>query len=163
MTWSVAVPVERTAPAWLLAQLRRVDPTVDLVYVGEGKWWLGAVTTPTRFRYRTGMRLLRRALRSARPLAAIARQGLLVCQGFTLITEYQGDPSGAWVDDFARRDFEWRYHSDRDQYLVDERAELGRLAGIRARAEQLLGLAGRALHRMSRGRIVVPVTRGITP
>jgi hypothetical protein len=159
----VAVPIEREAPAWLVEQLRGVDPTVALVYMGEGRWWLGTVTTPNRHRYRTGMRLLKRTRRSAHRDPWLYRQALLTCQGFVLIAEYAGEPSGAWVDDFARRDHEWRYQSAKDQYLVEEAHEEGRDQRIQARAQGLLDAQGRDIHRSQvRGRIVVPVTRGLT-
>jgi hypothetical protein len=158
----VTVPTERDAPAWVLAGLRAIDPTAEVVYVGEGRWWVGVVATPNKYRQRFGMRLLRRTRRQMRPDPAIVRQGLLACEGFSMVAEYEGDPNGAWIDDFARRDHEWRYESDKDQFLVEERFRDGERKRIEQEAHALLDAQGRDIHRsIVRGRIVVPVTRGL--
>lgn len=157
----VTVPEEREPPTWLLAGLRLVDPGAEVVYIGRGDWWVGVVATPNRHRRRFGLRLLRRQRGKWRPDPALVRQALLALQGFSVIATYTGDPTGAWIDDFARRDHEWRYQSNLSQYHLAEKELDEEPARIQAAASRIVDARGREAHRAARAPLVVPVTRGL--
>lgn len=133
-------PEARPTPLILLAALRDIDPTAELVYAGERIWWLGSVR-PNEVRARKGQFILDQMLSlddhlHERP--TIARNimlGRLAIQGFALIEAYHGnDPSGAvvvapgtqyeytcnMVEDFRERDFHWR----RDQGEAEAQRKL---------------------------------------
>jgi hypothetical protein len=85
------VPQERVCPAETLAAIKAVDPTCDLIYMGEGLWLLGSYS-PTGIRWNAGQKRLRR-VRGARIVNARDRarwsyihfEGLLLCAGFAPI------------------------------------------------------------------------------
>ena len=104
----------RPTPLLLLADLRMIDPQVELVYVGEGRWWLGAIK-PNDERRRKG-ELIAKQMDSLpiehQQLPTIQRNKMLarlLIQGFARIEEYfaPGDPSG---DVIARRGSPDEYH-----------------------------------------------------
>ena len=111
-------------PPELLAQLREIDPTVELIHFGGGDWRLGAVN-PTDVRTRDGELMLktfqeqkdRRAIEPDPKNVLLAR---LVIQGFAQIEKYtatmgisntvvdsEGTPCTV-LEDFRARDFAWR-------------------------------------------------------
>ena len=143
---SLQYPSERTCPPALLAELRRIEPTAELLYVGEGRWLLGTV----RFRwdnYAKAARALAKIERdNATNLTAIVAHAEVgrdkatlraaayrqsrnmaylraVMQGFRPIADYtiQGEPDSRIVHDFARRDWLFRVAPDAsDQEKLDE-------------------------------------------
>lgn len=120
-------PEGRATPILLLADLRSIDPTVELVYFGSRDWRLGAVRPD-------GPAREERAKRGERMLAELSNAkgmgykvspksfmlGHLLKQGFAQIAQYFdfGDVSGtvkdAWdnettiIHDFRERDAHWR-------------------------------------------------------
>jgi hypothetical protein len=116
-------PEARPTPLLLLGELRDIDPTVELVYAGERRWWLGAVSDNSERR--------ERAERMMKQIEALERwqqsaRTVMLCklnlQGFALIETYIGnDPSGVVtvnpgpdeyqttiLEDFRWRDANWR-------------------------------------------------------
>jgi hypothetical protein len=139
-------PHLRLAPPHVLAGLREVDPTADLVYLGWRRWMLVSVRQDLMdswYKQRNGQfsTLRRHALGmlvNARRLLELwetnpkyrANPGayrrlinrhdmaLLAYQGARPITDYtvQGEPTAAIVDDFKRRD--WLYRNTTDDELL---------------------------------------------
>lgn len=116
-------PEARETPLLLLAALREIDPTVELVYAGEGRWWLGAVSDNEERRRMAALILSNEEKRDAvhRNRRNIML-GKLQAQGFALIETYIGpDPTGVVrvengedsyqttiLADFQFRDDQWR-------------------------------------------------------
>lgn len=110
-------------PLLLLAELREIDRTAELVYAGEGRWWLGAVSANEERRHRAELMM---AQIEQLEVAQKAARTLMLChlnlQGFALIEAYHGrDPMGTMlvnpgpdeyhctiVEDFRERDANWR-------------------------------------------------------
>jgi hypothetical protein len=111
-------------PPELLARLREIDPTVELVHFGGGDWRLGAVD-PSDVRTRDGELMLKtmqdqkdhRAIEPDPKNVILAR---LVIQGFAQIEKYtatmgishtvtdsEGTPCTV-LEDFRARDMAWR-------------------------------------------------------
>lgn len=95
-------PEGRTTPLLLLASLRELDSTVELVYFGARDWRLGAVR-PTPLRLRAGAAILQneeaRSPRERNPKNLLL--GALYKQGFAQIAKYTevagGDISGTVI------------------------------------------------------------------
>lgn len=156
-------------PPDLLAQLRAIDPAIELVYAGEGWWWLGAVR-PSRVRYRDGAHILQ--VERARGAQANPRNillGRLAMEGFAMIEKYRtlaGDPAGpvetssgyhtTIVEDLRWRDAEWRRDqgATRFQAQLDADQKVEQKAESRARMIDYLRTEGRAHYRRERGRLV---------
>lgn len=111
------LPVEvtgaRKAPAHLVAGLRRVDPTLDLVHVGEGKW-LVLSYKPRIHRIRTGHGLLRTTAASDHPDPGVYRQGHAMVQGYTLLATYviEGEPDWRIVEEVRAADWLFRHQPE---------------------------------------------------
>jgi hypothetical protein len=170
----------RPTPLLLLAALREIDPRVELVYVGEGKWWLGGVN-PNDERTRRAEILLKQMEWVEREEPALYRRpsvqrsimaAKLGLQGFARIEQYtaNGEPSGTVLDsgghpctiveDFRER--QWNWQRDGGEAKVAERNEFN--LGVHAEREsnaqfqQYLAEDGRAHYaREMRGRVVVGV------
>jgi hypothetical protein len=125
----VDFPVLREPPQHVLAGLRAIDPTADLVYFGRGRWLLGSVRPNAELRetseriYRRALRLLAIALNNptfnfnpgnARRLFGRVDFAVLGMQGFRFVHEYvvQGELSSAIVHDFAKADWLYRTLTD---------------------------------------------------
>lgn len=95
-------PENRETPLLLLAELRAIDPTIELVYFGERDWRLGSVR-PNDFRRQKGEALL--AMEARRPVAEQNPKNRYIAklsqEGFAQIAKYidLGDPSGAVLDE----------------------------------------------------------------
>lgn len=142
----IDVPVERETPLDVLAACRAIDANAELIYIGEGRWWLGSVSVPNKYRQRTGLRLLGRELRRDHPDAGVCRQGSLMVQGFALIAEYPA-ADGAMVDDFRRRDWQYRYDHNQNGFVQGELAEDRRRANIGSGFREKIALEGRDIFR----------------
>jgi hypothetical protein len=116
-------PEGRQTPLLLLADLREIDPTAELLYAGESRWWLGAVNDNDERRRRAENILA--FYDTIDPVKWNMRTLMLAkvnIQGFALIEAYFGtDPAGTVVcnpgpdeyhttilDDFRWRDAEFR-------------------------------------------------------
>lgn len=119
---------DKAAPPALLAQLRAIDPTVELVHFGGGDWRLGAVML-TDERIASGEAILGQLLKQPvkdRNIKTVLL-GMLSIQGFAQIEKYfasTGDISGTVyveggldgkegylctvLEDFRERDHAWR-------------------------------------------------------
>lgn len=111
----VDIPGERSCDWRLLADLRALDPELDLHYVGEGAWALGAVRW-TVHRYRQAAR----RLEAGALTPASYRLAALALRGFAKIGLYriQGEPTSEIVLDFKER--EWRYRHGRDREFEEK-------------------------------------------
>lgn len=126
----VDLPQAVTAPSWLLADLRAIDPSLDLIYMGQGKWLVGSVR-PNSIRRQMATRMLDTAMSQLSVGARLTSRGigrirlaLLAVQGFSPIAEYSGVPSGRIVEDVRRKDWMYRHLSDNDvQRLLDAEQE----------------------------------------
>ncbi|MFW6199669.1 MAG: hypothetical protein ACOC8K_03765, partial [Gemmatimonadota bacterium] len=113
----VDFPAQHRPPERVVRELRRIDPTAELVYFGHGRWLLGSVK-PHPDRQAKG----RAMLKSVRMVSvgdqsrrAVDRRRLayLFAQGFRTIQMYQyeegaGGPDHRIVEDFRRRDRNYR-------------------------------------------------------
>lgn len=116
-------PEGKETPFLLLGELRSIDPTIELVYAGDARWWLGAVSDNAERRERAERMMAQiEALQKHQQ----AKRTVMLCklnlQGFALIETYHGnDPSGTMLvnpgkdeyhttilEDFRWRDAEWR-------------------------------------------------------
>ncbi len=106
----IDIPGRREARWELLADLREIDPTVDLHYVGEGYWVLGSVR-PNRLRYEQAGALLKEGHDRS---TWMRRLWELALHGFSHIGTYRiyGDPDSRIVHDLRERD--WLYRNDRE-------------------------------------------------
>lgn len=68
---------ERDAPAELLEELREIDPTADVVYIGDGEWLVGRRWPHHRLRYEAAGQLLDQELRRPASMHRAKRVGLL--------------------------------------------------------------------------------------
>lgn len=151
-------------PLLLLAELRTIDPTVELVYAGEGRWWLGAVSDNMERRMRAELMMMQ--LRELQMVERAART-MMLChlnlQGFALIETYHGrDPHGTMlvnpgpdeyhcsiVEDFRERDAAWRRDQGKAKFterLLASMKEPERLEA-EAKAREYLYTDGRDQYR----------------
>jgi len=107
----IPIEGERTPPPRLLERLRGIDPTLDLHYVGMGRWMLGSVKW-TRPRELEAIGLLAGGNLRTYGAYRLARLGM---HGFAKIASYDivGEPDGRIVKDFRARDFRYRAGRER--------------------------------------------------
>lgn len=121
----IAIPQFRIAPPELVARLREIEPLAELVYLGQGKWFLGTLA-PTPVRYRAGARKVSAAHRLKPQNAAdMARalwmhyEGSLLLQGFAGWQIFTGEPDSA-IEEYARlRSYQWDKEVDRQLARVE--------------------------------------------
>jgi hypothetical protein len=109
------LPHDHACPAWLLRDLRTIDPAATLIYIGRGRWWLGVVKsgwedTGAGARMQDGMKAL--GLELAKPPEQrnwwrIAR-AKLKARGFRYIAQYAGEPTSRIVRAFEECDYNYR-------------------------------------------------------
>jgi hypothetical protein len=134
-------------PPELLAQLRQIDSTAELIHFGGGDWRLGAVN-PSDVRTRDGELMLKtmqdeKDHRAREPDPKNVLLAKLVLQGFAQIEQYkatmgisntvvdsEGTPCTV-LEDFRQRDAAWR--KDQGQSVFERR--LAVTNGDVARAE----------------------------
>lgn len=164
----VDYPSSRRAPEPLLALLREVDPTAELLYMGFGprstpegdelfgpRWCLGSFDPGRPGRHQAN-RILKGQWQRGMPTGERARFARAVLQGFAPIDVYvQRDPDSTIVEDF--READWRYRTDPEgNFAIVEDAVEG---GPRLRRKLALvrdAVDSKALdsHRHHQGRIV---------
>lgn len=113
-------PQFRDAPPDVVRACRLIVPTAEIVYMGEGSWYLGSVE-PSTVRERAGWAKRRRAaniwrrfeqVKTSDPRRAAQAvwmwwEGTLLLQGFAGIEVFTGDPDSR-VEEFLRqRDYGW--------------------------------------------------------
>lgn len=106
----VRIAGQRECSWQLLADLREIDPTVDLHYLGNGVWVLGSVR-PNKHRYVQAGRLLRDGHDRS---TWMRRLWELTIYGFARVGVYQiqGEADSRIVTDFRQKD--WRYRHERE-------------------------------------------------
>lgn len=110
------VGAERVAPTAVRQRLRNIEPAAELIYVGNGKWWVGRMEPHTDLA-RAGQQKVRAAnrLTAQREVspetAMLYRVGRLQQEGFRMLAEYEGDPDGRMVQDLEVADYLWRAHA----------------------------------------------------
>lgn len=103
----IDIPVLREPSADLLRRLRLLDDRAEVVYIGNGRWWVGRVK-PNSPRRKHGRRQAFRARQSDGfrddNRWPVLRQGLLMAQGFGLVVNefVQGEPDGFLVAEFEK-------------------------------------------------------------
>lgn len=164
-------PEGKETPFLLLGELRSIDPQVELVYAGERRWWLGAVSDNAERRERAERMMAQiERLQKWQQAARTVMLCKLNLQGFALIETYHGDdPSGTVLvnpgpdeyhttilDDFCWRDAEWRRDqgsSHVKQRLLDTLGEAERKESD-AKIKEYLANDGRDHYRrIMKGRI----------
>ena len=146
---------QRTAPADVMARLREIEPTAELVYLGAGHWLLGSVR-PTRVREREGCRAIGRWRQLPEEKRSPGRllRAQLIRQGFAPIELYEvNDPDGRIVRDFRRRDWRWRNRADEtfERTLDNSDDAMGLHESIETIIDQVHA-EWRGLHAFSTGR-----------
>lgn len=116
-------PEARPTPLLLLADLREIDRTIELVYVGDRIWWMGSVRANAE-RQKKGELILSQmmaldAVHHQRP--TIKRNlmlGRLLIQGFARIEAFtdHGDPAGVVT---VAADTPHAWQTTMKQYLVE--------------------------------------------
>jgi hypothetical protein len=107
----IDVPATRDPSPELLRRLRAIDPQAEVIYIGNGRWWLGRVK-PNSPRRAIGRRMAL-AIRQGDGFPweqdgtsrwPELRQALLMAQGFGLLAEVnvQGEPDAALVATMER-------------------------------------------------------------
>lgn len=122
------IPEERVAPDWVFARLREIDPTIEVVYVDNGWWWIGSVKPNTQ-RAAVGQATLKfwkdRDIEMAWP---IRRQEMLKAQGFGLISKVRnGHQDPEWpkvIEDVRRADWIWRHKDDPNPEVQEQLASM---------------------------------------
>jgi hypothetical protein len=163
-------PEGRETPLLLLAQLRTIDETLELVYFGKRDWRLGSVK-PNDERTFRGDRIL--AFEDARdPVHRNPKNlylGALLKEGFAQIAQYfdMGDPSGAVKDahgnittifeDMQQRQQAWTIDGGEDAFKQSFAVTIGdeKKAEAEATMKQYVATDGRAhYHREMRNRVM---------
>lgn len=117
-------------PPELLAQLREIDSSVELIHFGGGDWRLGAVN-PTDVRTQDGEHMLKQLATLDTPnpknviLARLVIQGFAQIEAYTAtmgisntVTDSEGTPCTV-LEDFRQRDAAWR--KDQGQSVFEHR------------------------------------------
>jgi hypothetical protein len=123
------IPRVRDADPALLAGLREVDPTTELIYLGEKRWSLMRLRPLNDERIRGAERLLKATLgHSLKPNTdderrwyMRLRQTRMHLLGYTVVSnwEFDGDPDGRVLQDYRYRAWRLRH----DQPYDDHEAE----------------------------------------
>lgn len=96
----VFFPSERTAPKEVIAHLREIDPTFDLVWI-QTAWVLGRVR-PNTIRYLGGGRILVAELGLPDPDPGVVGYARLVMQGFAATESYDHNQADSRIVEDAR-------------------------------------------------------------
>jgi len=119
--WLVDVPQLRTAPEDIRRRLREIDPTVEVIYLGRGRWIVGKVRPNQHVRARA-IRMLDEFHRNLQNKKKLSERGkekvlfaLLALQGFRPVADYtMPEPDGTVVKDFERSRFLWLHTSENE-------------------------------------------------
>lgn len=149
----IDVPAFRDPSPELLRRLRALDARAEVVYVGEGRWWVGRVKTDSA-RRATGRRMAL-AIQKGDALYGPSRwpelrQALLMAQGFGLVVDVtvQGEPDAILVREFGLAMYVEQggtYLSDEERAIESHRRDLIRENRVRER-DLAKWLYGRSPH-----------------
>jgi len=144
----IDLPEERVCPEGLLRQLRQVDPAAELIYVGEGEWWLGVVK-PNTFRRAQGDAILGREWRKDQPSWDQLRYGQLMRQGFAFCGTWTflGEPTGQIVHEFRESTWLWTHDQARLEDTLLEAPERKRQQNLRSMMKDRLHADARSVYR----------------
>jgi hypothetical protein len=144
----IDLPEPRVCPESLLAQLREVDPAAELIYVGEGEWWLGVVK-PNTFRRAQGDAILGREWAKDQPSWEQIRYGQLMRQGFAFCGTWHfiGEPTAKIVQEFRESTWLWAHDRDQAEDTIFEAPERQQQANLRAMMKDRLHADGRSVYR----------------
>lgn len=95
-------------PDDLLRRLRAITPTLELIGIGEGIWWLGRVEW-NRDRYTKSVSLLKGSL-AIEKNRWVRLQAKLAIRGFGKISEWQATPNSRILLDWQRKDWKERHN-----------------------------------------------------
>lgn len=136
--WLVAFPQAREAPVEIRRQLRALDPTAEVIYLGPRQWVVGRVR-PNRevVRVATAMLdntagVLTTAARNSHSRRLRVALALLALQGFRPVQEYAlNDLDGRVVADFERSRFLMLHQSDGERLAeLEERTATSELGSL---------------------------------
>lgn len=115
-------PQLRTAPVEVVRELRSLDPTMEIVYRGEGRWTVGRVR-PNQLRRKQAEGVLTTAfsvLSVGKRFNARSKDkiewALMALQGFSPIQDYYGEPDSSVVNDIRMKLWMLEHTSD-DQFF----------------------------------------------
>lgn len=130
----IRIPGQRECSWQLLTDLREIDRTVDLHYLGEGVWMLGSVK-PNKWRYEAAGAVLRSEHDRSTWMRRLWELGLY---GFARMGEYKiyGEPNSRILQDFARKD--WHYRHNREAAFDKALAMADGTLELEARQKMLL-------------------------
>jgi len=110
---------QRVAPEWVFERLREIDPGSEVLYMGDGVWWLGVVK-PLAPRVEAGHQALKtyeklKFEKGKETQWPIIRNAILKSQGFGLVGKYRwpAEPLwGAMIEEFRYADYMYRQYED---------------------------------------------------
>lgn len=166
----IDIPMTRVAPADVVRRLRELDSTVEVIYLGWGRWIVGKMR-PTTHTFRIASRMLATYWHMPAPARATRRGvqryhfALAALQGFRPVHEYtRRDLDGRIVKDF--QESQWRMlHSRGDLVSEWEKEEAADLEQRRAlfrdelRAKEVVDY----VHTSNFGRATPSVQSSIVP
>lgn len=97
----------------VLRACRQIDPAAELIYIGEGEWWLGVVK-PNAHRRRTAAAILAHEWRKDHPSFENLRLGHLMLQGFSFLNTFHsvGELTDGVAEWLAEADHWYRHATD---------------------------------------------------
>lgn len=118
----------RVASPDVIRGLREVDPTAELVYLGNGQWMLGRVRQSGDGYYQCRSKAVKildnlySVLSNGAQLTSRGKgkvqMAMLWMQGFKPVAMYRGDPGGHIVEDFRRSLFMLHHTSDDEMFRM---------------------------------------------
>lgn len=127
------VGTERFAPPTLLQRLRAIEPASELVYLGDGEWWLGR-WAPNPVLREVGWRKVKQVsvLSAGHKATKEAHRrwlvGRLQQEGFQHANSYwfHGEPDGRIENDLLVADYQWKLARAEAEKLAQAHEEKGR-------------------------------------
>ena len=116
------------APPEVTAQFRAIDPAIELIYTGKGRWWVGRVQHNT-LSVAAGQREMMRCQWEGATWPTL-RKSMLQAQGFRRVLLWDVDPRtkqweqltriyneaswGHWLAQYRLQDWLYRHHPNSD-------------------------------------------------
>jgi hypothetical protein len=116
-----AVGGERFAPRRLLHQLQLVDPKAELVYIGDGEWWVGTYNPNLKNRKIGDHKVkVAQTMTDVAEARRLDRVGRLQQAGFVFVASYEcvGEPDARIARDFEVADFLDKFVVNTDQRFL---------------------------------------------
>ncbi len=113
----IRLAAKREPPEGVLRQLRSIDPSLDLHYLGGGRWAVGAVK-PNAVRRALAHKILQNMQDAPNETHFAQRHRLaeLAAEGFGVIAAYKfnGEPTAQIVEDVRSRQFAFMHRAERE-------------------------------------------------